>query len=81
MVPFGNFGWNFGFGFGWILVVITVILIAAGIVQLARLSSADRRTRPRETPLDILKKRYARGEISRQEFEVMKKDILEERHE
>lgn len=28
-----------------------------------------------ETALDILKKRYARGEISREEFEQMKKDI------
>jgi hypothetical protein len=28
-----------------------------------------------ETALDILKKRYARGEISRQEFEAARKDI------
>ncbi|MEJ2184105.1 MAG: SHOCT domain-containing protein [Nitrospirota bacterium] len=28
-----------------------------------------------ETPLDILKKRYAKGEIGKEEFETMKKDL------
>ncbi len=30
----------------------------------------------KETPIDILKKRYANGEISKDEYEKIKKDIL-----
>lgn len=30
----------------------------------------------RETPLDILRRRYASGEITKEQFEQMKKDIL-----
>lgn len=75
MVPFGNFGWNFGFGFGWLIIVLSFVLIIFGIVQLVRMGYGDRRSRPRESAYDILEKRYARGEISKDQFEAMKKDL------
>jgi putative membrane protein len=78
MVPFGNFGWNFGVGFGWIIVIVTLILIAFGMVQLVRFMSRDREEEQDvcdRSPLDMLKTRYARGEITREEFEQKKSDI------
>jgi putative membrane protein len=37
--------------------------------------SSESRGQPNETPLDILKKRYAKGDITKEEFESLKKDI------
>ncbi|HEY3037331.1 MAG TPA: SHOCT domain-containing protein [Pyrinomonadaceae bacterium] len=43
------------------------------MMKMGQAKSADQE-RP-ETALDIVKKRYARGEINRQEFEAMKKEL------
>ena len=43
-------------------------------------NSGDRRMiLPDESPLDILKKRYARGEITKEEYDRLKRDIEERR--
>ncbi len=67
----GNYG--FGMGFGWIFMILfwlVVILIVVALVK--KVGSGEK-----ETAEDILKKRYARGEISKDEFERLKKDIRE----
>ncbi|MFW5944891.1 MAG: SHOCT domain-containing protein [Bacteroidota bacterium] len=64
----------------WI-VIIAAILIIAIIVILSR-TSGTRNSKtafsPEDSPLDMLKKRYAAGEISKEEFEEMKQDLQEE---
>jgi putative membrane protein len=55
----------------WILVVIAVVLL---IVWLVKQRTAVQ-SRGEESALDILKKRYAKGEITKEDFEQMKKDI------
>jgi putative membrane protein len=82
MVPFGNFGWNFGVGFGWLIVVVTLILIVFGVVQLVRFMSRDREAEEQDicetSPLDMLNRRYARGEITKNEFDQKRADIESE---
>ncbi len=73
MMHWSDYGW--GMGFGWIFMIIFWILIILGILYLIKLIvGAEKRTKG-ETALDILKKRYAKGEISKEEFEEKKKEI------
>ena len=73
------YGWGhmMGPGFGgmfmWILLLIAVVLIVYFLMRMLKGSG----TSPHETPLDVLKKRYAKGEISKEKFEEMKKDLKE----
>ncbi len=71
-----NFGWGWGMGIGCIATLLLWILIILGIVFLVRaILRSERKGTIQETALDILKRRYAKGEISKEEFEEMKKNI------
>ncbi len=62
-------------GFMWIIlviIVIAVILLAKGYLSPAKKESEE----AGESALDVLKKRYARGDISKEEFEEKKRDLL-----
>jgi putative membrane protein len=67
---------GFGMGFMWIIlvvIVIVVILLGKGYLSPSKKESEI----AGESALDVLKKRYARGEISKEEFEEKKKDLIE----
>lgn len=72
-------GWMMG-SWGWLMMLLAVLfwlLIIGGTVWLVIWLTGRARTPTQaETPLDILKKRYARGEISREDYERTKQDLL-----
>lgn len=68
---FGSWGWG-GMGVGMVLfwgVVIALIVLAV------RALAGDSTKGGDKTPLQILKERYARGEIGQEEFEQKKRDL------
>ena len=64
---FGGFMWVF-----WIAALIGLFFLIRWAVQQGQ--SGDRKGG--EDPLEILKQRYAKGEVDKEEFEQKKKDLL-----
>lgn len=71
MFGYDHGGWMFGGGFGMILLWLIPIALAIWFF-----SSRSSGNGPSEkTPLDILKERYAKGEIGQDEYEKKKRAI------
>ena len=75
----GNWGYGMMGWFGpimmlvfWGLLILVLILLARWLWRSSQKKSEEMRS---ESPLDILKRRYASGEIDREEFEQKKKDL------
>jgi putative membrane protein len=66
-------------GFSWIFIILVWVLLILGIVFLIRwlFVSIIHKGEISKTPMQILKERYARGEIDKKEFEEKKRDLQE----
>jgi putative membrane protein len=86
-MPFHGYG---GYGVGWVGLLVgglLMLLFWGGIIALiffairaftrggGRRAEQEPRARQGETPLEILKRRYAQGEITREEYMDMKRDL------
>lgn len=77
----GMMGWGYGMGWFWIiLMALFWVAVIVGIIFLimwlfVSIGAKGHGTTSEDSPLEILKRRYARGEINKEEFEAKKKDL------
>ncbi|MHB8453507.1 MAG: SHOCT domain-containing protein [Acidiferrobacterales bacterium] len=81
----GNWGWgnmgygaSWGHGLGWVFMILFWLAIILAVAALLKwlVSASSRAHLPREkTALEILRERYARGEIDRDEYERKRHDL------
>ena len=76
-------GWGFMGWFGgifmlvvWVLVIVGLIYLIKWLVQSTKAEHGATRS-DSAGALDILKQRYAKGEMSKEEFDRMKREIIE----
>ncbi len=73
MDGFGGHGW--GMGLWWIIGLIIVIAVVWMVMKGMNQNNQSTNQRTGKTALDILKERYASGEIDKQEFEERKRNL------
>ncbi len=75
-MPYGMMdGYGIGYGIGIIGLIFSILVIIGLVLLIKYLWESGGAKREQESALEILKKRYARGEISKEEFEEKKKDM------
>ena len=67
-----------GWGMGWIMLIFWILVLVGLILiikWLVQLTSREKKPAQFSSAMDILKQRYARGEISKAEFEAIRNDL------
>ena len=63
-------------GLGMLLTMLAFwVVVIVGLVALVRWLTAQGRAPRTDTALEILRQRYARGEINKEQFEAMRRDL------
>ncbi len=76
MERFNDCGWMPMMGFGMLFMALFWVALIVGGVLLVKWLMGPGAIGREDSALEILKKRYARGEINKQEFEERKRDLL-----
>lgn len=68
--------WSTFCGAGMLMMIAWLTLIVLGIVALVKWMSSQKNENPKpDSALEILRKRYASGEITKEEFEERKQNL------
>ena len=74
-------GWSTGsmmgwFGGGFMMIAFWILIVAIIALVVREFGGKSSRSHSHSNALDILKERYAKGEIDKKEFEEKKKDLI-----
>ena len=76
-MPGGGWMWGFGMGLGGLTMLIFWGALIVGIVLFVRFLGAKDVTSSERTSLDVVKRRYAAGDITREQYEETQKTLEE----
>ena len=71
MMDWGHMYFGYGGVIMWIILLVLIGVVIYFVLNRQKLIKRE----DEETPFEILKKRYAKGEITKQEYDRMKKDL------
>ena len=75
MAYMGSYGWGHMLFGGLMMVLVGGAVIALVVLLVRGLRGRGESAQQRPTALELLKERYARGEIDQQEYERQKRDL------
>lgn len=75
-----GWGWGMGLGGGFLVLIIIIVIVGFGIYYIVKNNNNNDFNRSQKDSntdaMEIAKKRFAKGEISTEEFEEIKKNLL-----
>ncbi|MGA9186984.1 MAG: SHOCT domain-containing protein [Methanosarcina sp.] len=72
----GNYGYSMGYGGMFFGLLFWIIIIVVAYLLIKQLIEQNKSRGEEKSALDVAKERYAKGEITKEELEEMKKHLM-----
>jgi putative membrane protein len=72
MMNGNDWGWGIFMMFFWLIVLVVIAVVVMRLLREHHHHTGDTQ---KSEPLDFVKERYAKGEITKEQFEQLKKDL------